>query len=259
MGGSRAMCFSPQMSYSFAAFGFVTAMFLHSKFRNIRFTAGILYFVLMEALQGLQYDYINDCANPMSSMLTIVGFAHICGQPFFTHLMAGAFYDPRGTKGKQNAFTLKLCVLGGLAFFSRWILAVHVKPSSYIPLDGRACPNTEWIRASSLTPGGSEASCTFKGLYHLAWSVPMYQPTYFTPSVFIHSFMMYAPFFVTDGLPSKVFGLFLLLTGPIMAHIITDNLNEQASIWCFFQYRTDLVDGFGSDKDWRLQESCYQR
>ncbi len=36
--------------------------------------------------------------------------------------------------------------------------------------------------------------CTYLGNYHLAWSVPLMDPTYFSPSVFIHCFMMFAPF-----------------------------------------------------------------
>ncbi len=33
------------------------------------------------------------------------------------------------------------------------------------------------------------------GNYHLAWSVPMADPTYVIPGAAIHSFCMFAPFF----------------------------------------------------------------
>ena len=123
------------------------------------------------------------------------------------------------------------------AFFMRYVLAAPWSPfvpDSYQPLDGVSCPNTEWLRASTVTPGGANTTCTFSGVHHLAWSVPMYQPTYMTPSVFIHCFVMFAPFMVTPGIQAKLFGIFLFLTGPFMSGLITDNLNEQASIWCFF-------------------------
>jgi hypothetical protein len=112
-----------------------------------------------------------------------------------------------------------------------------LKLDSYVPLDATACPNTEWLRATTLTPGGANGTCTFQGgsqYQHLAWSIPMYQPTYFTPSVFIHSFVMFAPFLATPGLHAKIFGAFLFLTGPYMSQLITDDLNEQPAIWCFF-------------------------
>lgn len=43
----------------------------------------------------------------------------VCFQPYFTHLMCGAFYNPSGSRGIANAFTRKLCVLAGAAFFFR--------------------------------------------------------------------------------------------------------------------------------------------
>lgn len=237
------MCFDQPSSATFAAVGALVAMIANRKLKSMgggaarganRFSIGVAYFVLMEALQAVQYSYIDQCESSTNQLLTILGFAHICGQPYFTHVMCGAFYHPKSTRGIQNAFTLSMCVVAGLAFFMRYIFAVVYPLSDYIPLDGKACPNTEWIRASSLTPGGENASCTFNGNYHLAWSVPMYQPTYLTPGPFIHCFVMFVPFLLTPGFLAKGFGIFLFLTGPYMASVVTPNLNEQASVWCFF-------------------------
>lgn len=87
----------------------------------------------------------------------------------------------------------------------RWVMTWT---DGYVPLEVDAThPATEWLRSTSDTPGGTNGTCTFQGngdSHHLAWSVPMYQPTYFTPSVFIHSFVMFAPFLATPGLHAKV-------------------------------------------------------
>ena len=45
-----------------------------------------------------------------------------------------------------------------------------------------ACRTTEWLRGEKL--------CTYKGKYHLAWSVPMYDVSYWSPSAAIHSFLV---------------------------------------------------------------------
>jgi len=67
----------------------------------------------------------------------------------------------------------------------------------------------------------------------LAWSVPLYDATYWSPSAAIHSFLMFSPFFVIKT--NMMFqGVILWATGPYLASWITDNLQEQASIWCFF-------------------------
>lgn len=85
--------------------------------------------------------------------------------------------------------------------------------------------STEWLRGEKL--------CTLHGKYHLAWSVPMIDVSYYVPSAAIHSFLMFAPFFVVKS-NMIVQGFFLWLTGPYLAAYITGNLMEQASIWCFF-------------------------
>merc|ERR1711939_1253246 len=92
------------------------------------------------------------------------------------------------------------------------------------PAEG-SCRTTEWLRGEQI--------CTFSGKYHLAWSVPMYDPTYLSPGVAIHSFLMFAPFFVMKK-NMIIQGVFLWLAGPFAASLITANLMEQASIWCFF-------------------------
>ena len=73
------------------------------------------------------------------------------------------------------------------------------------------------------------------GNYHLAWSIPMADPTYVIPGAAIHSFLMFAPFFALYEKKGMVIqGIFLFAFGPYLAGLITPNLMEQASIWCFF-------------------------
>jgi len=87
--------------------------------------------------------------------------------------------------------------------------------------------STEWLRGDKL--------CTYRGRYHLAWSVPMADPTYVIPGAAIHSFCMFAPFFALYEKKGMVIqGCFLFIFGPYMASWISPNLMEQASIWCFF-------------------------
>ena len=72
-------------------------------------------------------------------------------------------------------------------------------------------------------------------MVHLGWSVPMADPSYYVPGAGIHSFLMFAPFFALYEKKGMVVqGLFLFLSGPILATFFSSNLMEQASIWCFF-------------------------
>ncbi len=120
----------------------------------------------------------------------------------------------------------RLCLIGGFLLFSRYFL-------SFIPslnvMDLKAQPSTEWLRGEQL--------CTFKSkaMWHLGWSVPMADPSYYVMGAGIHSFLMFAPFFALYEKKGMVLqGCFLFAFGPLLASMISDNLMEQASIWCFF-------------------------
>jgi len=63
----------------------------------------------------------------------------------------------------------------------------------------------------------------------------MADPSYNIQGVGLHAFLMFAPFFAMyEKRGMMLQGLVLYLTGPVAAALITSNLMEQASIWCFF-------------------------
>ena len=223
------------MSFAMAAGGLVAAFYVYAKTKEKRFFIGIFYFFLMEFLQGFQYIWIDQCDNPINQVLTFLGFFHIVWQPFFLHYMCSGLEVSQNDKVKYKAI-LGLCFLGGI-----WLLSRHLAApwAFYPPSD--ACPSTEWLRGNQL--------CTFSGNYHLSWSVPMYDQTYFSPGASVHFFLMFAPFMVL-GRKMIVLGLFTLLTGPILASYITASLFEQASIWCFFS----ISQGAGLVALWHLQQ-----
>jgi hypothetical protein len=120
----------------------------------------------------------------------------------------------------------RLCLIGGFLLFARYFL-------SFFPLlntmDASDNKSTEWLRGDTL--------CTFKTktMVHLGWSVPMADPSYYVMGAGIHSFLMFAPFFALYEKKGMILqGCFLFLFGPVMASFISSNLQEQASIWCFF-------------------------
>jgi len=203
------------MSGAFALLGFVVGLWAYKETRNKSLLAGIWYFVAMEALQFFQFFWLDaGCSDPVNRALTVVGFLHISFQPFFTHVLSGAFVKS-DAKIAQYVVIRRLCLIMGVAMFSRYLF--------WTPADTLTCKNTEWIRGNEL--------CTRMGTHHLSWELPLTHPTYFMPSNNIHFFMMFAPYVATaQWLP----GLVLFLTGPFLSTFITDNLHEQAAIWCFF-------------------------
>merc|ERR1712032_486118 len=212
-----AMCFNQPMSFAFATLGLIIAIYIKVKTTNTKYAIGVFWFFLMELLQGFQYFWIDDCDHPMNQFLTLLGFLHICYQPYFTHVINSSLSrNPKFLM--QYDIILRLCLLGGTMLFLRYVFAEYSQMIISSDL-------TEWL--------GGEKLCTFSGRYHLAWSVPMYDPTYWSPSAAIHSFLMFGPFFVMKR-NMIIQGIFLWAAGPYLASWITPNLMEQASIWCFF-------------------------
>jgi len=223
------MCFSFEMSALFAGLGLFSSWWIYSKTSNTALASGVFFFFTMELLQAIQYLFIaediNDpmCDTPINKILTILGFLHICLQPYFCHVINASL-----TKNKlyidRYVVIKRLCLMGGAMLFARYLIAGF---PSYSTMDVTNFQSTEWLRGEKL--------CTFRGKLHLAWSVPMADPTYVIPGAAIHSFCMFAPFFALYEKRGMVIqGVFLFLFGPYLASWITSNLMEQASIWCFF-------------------------
>jgi len=220
------MCFSQEMSAAFAAIGLFCSWWIYSKTSNTGLASGVFFFFAMELLQSIQYFFIAPsldsplCDTFMNQFLTVLGFLHICLQPYFCHVINASL--TKNEKYLDRYLVIKrLCLLGGGMLFARFLVA-HTWDQTL-----GDTKSTEWLRGPKV--------CTYRGNYHLAWSIPMADPTYVIPGAAIHSFMMFAPFFALYEKKGMVLqGIFLFAFGPYLAGLITPNLMEQASIWCFF-------------------------
>ena len=228
---SVSLCFSMEMSAFFAAVGLFSSWWIWSRTNNGQLASGVFFFFTMELLQVFQYMIIAPnidsplCETIINQVLTLLGFLHICMQPYFCHVINASL--TKNAKYIDRYIVIKrLCIIGGGMLFVRHFLAV-LPGYSTLSFKDNQYASTEWLRGEKL--------CTFKGNYHLAWSIPMADPTYVIPGAAIHSFLMFAPFFALYEKRGMVIqGCFLFAFGPFLAGLISPNLMEQASIWCFF-------------------------
>lgn len=248
------LCFSMEMSATFAAIGLFASWWVWSRTSNTALASGVFFFFTMEALQAVQYFFIAPdlnspiCDTFINKFLTLLGFLHICLQPYFCHVINASL--TKSPKYLDRYVVIKrLSLIGGGLLFTRYLLA-PLWPTMNV--DPALSPSTEWLRGQKL--------CTFRGNWHLAWSVPMADPTYVIPGAAIHSFCMFAPFFALYEKKGMVIqGIFLFAFGPYLAGLITPNLMEQASVWCFFSIaqiaimlffiREALIVNWGRGKD----------
>jgi len=243
------MCFNGYMSGGFAALGLFLAYWIDHNTSNRKLAIAVFFFFTMEFLQAIQYMFLASdmtspvCATMINKVLTLLGFIHICMQPYFCHQINESLsMEPskqnteehnKKLEKYQHQYTVvrRLCLIAGFLLFIRW-------PMSYVPgwntqasamtasLD--RSDSVEWLRGPHL--------CTFKSesMVHLGWSVPMSDSTYTMTGIGLHAFAMFAPFFALYDKKGMVLqGIFLWMSGPGLSSMITSNLMEQASIWCF--------------------------
>lgn len=200
------MCFSEQMSLAIGMTGILASAYFYPK--NKYASIGIGYFALMEILQYFQYRVIDRC-NDDNNFLTTLGYIHICFQPLFFNIWLFAF-----TNHPQFIF-LYMSFFAGLLLMSRL----------FFVKDNELCDTKN-------EPLCGKTICSFKGNQHIAWSVRLRAPGkyWFTPSIGLHFFMWVIP--VLTIVQMKPF-LAMLLTGPYLGFLLTNNIHEQPAIWCY--------------------------
>jgi hypothetical protein len=133
----------------------------------------------------------------------VLGFLHICLQPYFCHLINESLSHAPNDKFSaahnakliryQAQYTIvkRLCLIGGFLLFLRF-------PMSFVPgwnTPAQVCLRrvapvfhwVQWPRRSHLLQAAASTEwlrgphvCTFrtKSMYHLGWSLPMADPSY---------------------------------------------------------------------------------
>ena len=75
------MCWSAEASFALAAVGITTVAIAAKNGEKKELFLPLLWFSLMELLQGFTYWWIDLCDNPHNQVLTLLGYLHIAFQP----------------------------------------------------------------------------------------------------------------------------------------------------------------------------------
>ena len=201
------MCFSDKLSLLIGLIGLTSSIYLFNinKYASI----GIGYFALMEVLQYFQYKYINECDNKYNKLLTYIGYLHICFQPLFVNIWLFAF-----TKKPNYTFIY-------LSLFAGFLLASRI----FFVNDNEICDTHN-------EPLCGYKTCSFSGQKHIAWNIRLRAPGkhWFTPSIGLHFFLWVIPVISTFQYKPIIA---MILTGPYISYLLTDNIHEQPAIWCY--------------------------
>ena len=111
------MCFSMEMSAVFAAIGLAVSWWIYSRTSNTGLASGVFFFFTMELLQALQYFFIAPaldspiCETLINKVLTVLGFLHICLQPYFCHVINCSLTKNEKYIDRYGVIK-KLCLIG---------------------------------------------------------------------------------------------------------------------------------------------------
>lgn len=175
----------------------------------------IFYFTMMEAIQAVSYIYINQCALDSNTFLTYLSYIHISFQMPVITAFAFSFVSK---KIKQKYFRTMMTlsfIASALMLIKMLVPAIYEVPATWL------CQHI----GSGLC--GKDV-CTYKGIWHLAWRLKLLA---FDQHNLLYAIPVFAfPFFYG----SWRFGLYMVLTGPLIANLLTSDKNEAPAIWCLY-------------------------
>lgn len=211
------MCWSGEASTALAALGLFCTGHAIAKRKSPLLWAPLGYFSLMEALQAYTYGVINQCGLPQNEMATILGYLHICFQPFFINFISLYFINKRVAK-KIAPVVYAIC------FACAILMIIKLYPFSWAP---KCDPLTRPMCGLDI--------CSFSGNWHIAWRMPI--------NDLMHPFSFYllAGFILPVLYGSWRFTAFHFVTGPLLAWLTTNNIHEWPAIWCLFSLDLLLV------------------
>ncbi len=225
------MCWSFSASIAMAAVGSAAAIYARQRNLPVAIWATIGYFAIMEGLQAAGYLVADVCDSTANRSITALSYAHIVFQPFFINALAMQFISGQIRK------KIRLVVYGLCAASTAFMLA-QVYPIQW------AGP----CRIGQLMCGGE--LCVHSGEWHIAWTIPYNGlarpfdealganwgfPTYVLTVVILP--LLYG---------SWRFAIFHFLAGPLIANVLTSNVNEAPAIWCLFSVGIILISIFPS-------------
>lgn len=228
------MCFTQSMSFSIGFIGIVASIILY--INNYYYASiGILYFSLMEIIQGFQYFVINKCDNYINEILTYIGYLHICFQPVFISIWLFEFINNKKINLNYLKLILGICIAGGILLASRIFMI-----------------NSNTLCNANQEPLCGKKTCSLSGKYHIVWNIRLRAPGtyYWTPSISLHFFLLCIPYIVLGILLNNYKVILLALLGVLIPNILyfsmvyyynfntnkwtfdNKNLHEIGSIWC---------------------------
>lgn len=210
------MCWSGEASAALATVGLGATVYAAYRKEPAVLWLSLGYFSLMEWLQAYTYSVIDQCGLPANQIATLLGYLHICFQPFFVNAVS-MYFIPDEVRRPIQPFVYTACFAAAL------FMIAQLYPF-------------EWAgQCDPVRPLCGTRLCSVSGSWHIAWEVPTNGICNGAPRIF-HGFPAYtlAAFFMPLLYGSWRMTAYSYLAGPWLAQRTTSNPNEWPAVWCLF-------------------------
>ncbi|MBD9360800.1 DUF5765 domain-containing protein [Methylomonas fluvii] len=216
------MCWSGEASAALALTGFASTSFFYRRGESQVLCLALAYFSLMELLQAYTYSVIDQCLNPNNQIATFLGYMHIAFQPFFVNAVSMHFI-PEPSRKRIAPFVYILCFAATTVFMMR----IYPFQWSSFCFDHyyQFLPGTH---LKFLMPFCGTEICSTSGQWHIAWAIPA------SGSIQMANSYVYAAFLMPLLYGSWKLVLYHFTTGPLLAYLTTNDMNEWAAVWCLY-------------------------
>jgi hypothetical protein len=217
-----SMCWSGEASVSLAVTGFASTAYFYYKGESRVLCAALTYFSLMELLQAYTYTVIDQCFNPHNQIATLLGYMHISFQPFFINAVA-MYFIPGQVRQRIAPVVYLFCFAAAIIF----LLCIYPLPGfSYCYEKTYQLLFPSEVKFAM--PFCGPELCSTSGNWHIAWAIPA------NSDLQMANAYVYAAFLLPLLYGSWKLVLYHFITGPFLAYMSTDNMNEWAAVWCLY-------------------------
>ena len=213
------MCWSEGASVAMFGLGTAAALVTLRRGEPLAIPATLAFFAVMEALQAGGYRVIDQCDLGANQTVTALSYLHITLQPIFINAFAMAIAPRPVSPGMRR-------LVYALAGIATALLMLRLVPFGW---------------AGPCRPGDplcGAGLCTTSGTWHLAWDVPLRDILFWAPDI-MRDYVPFPEYMLAVFALPLIYGawrlvIFHAVLGPILAMLLTDDLNEMPAIWCLF-------------------------
>lgn len=212
------MCYNSELSFYFAAAGILSVSYIYlfePRFVKTGIQYILIFYTLMELLQGFQYYFINQCSNWINIWLTEFAYVLILAQPIMWNL----FFYINSNSCDKNIFLPAI-----------WISAVWIilQILSRVLYDKNDNPQTKKNSVFA-----SDKVCTKKKLTHLYWEWTSANFGDLNANFLTYLLIWFIPALISTKFRSLAL---ILVVSSIIAYIASIVAKETfifTSLWCY--------------------------